>query len=59
MTGAVWLRNTRKNRSTCRSTDDGWINRSSYGSTTIRPVAMASFSDRSDRITPPDPTPAN
>src|SRR5262249_14843769 len=57
-TGAVWLRNTRKRRSSRRSTDAGWTKRSSNGSTTMRPAATASRIERSDRITGAEPTEA-
>ena len=57
MNGVVSLRNTRKKRSQCRSTDDGWIDASESGSIRMRPAASSSRIVTSDRITGREPNP--
>src|SRR5687768_13151089 len=51
MNGVVSLRNTRKYRSTRRSTEEGWTSRSSRGSITMRPSASSLRMETSERIT--------
>src|SRR4051812_18290322 len=51
MNGVVSFRNTRKYRSTRRSTDDGCTSRSSSGSMMMRPSASSLRMETSERIT--------
>src|SRR4051812_20787641 len=51
MNGVVSLRKTLKKRSTCRSTEEGWIASSDNGSMTMPPASSSALIVLSDRIT--------